>query len=359
MVRDLLSRIDLLTRIMVKKSTMDFMLTDLILFGSKAAIFALSFILAIVVPVIIIKKTGSKEESKKLKIKNLKSKQDNLVLNFNKFAQDKKTFKKYLKSVKKKDKEKKQNTKATSFVLSFNGDIMATQVDSLREEITLILNVAKDNDEVILLLESGGGSVAHYGLAASQLQRLRDKGMYLTICVDRVAGSGGYLMACVGSQIISAPFAFIGSIGVLANIPNIHDFLKKHDITYEEITAGEYKRTVTPFGKITEEKKERLKGQLSLIHEQFKNFVLKYRSGINLEEVATGEAWLAEQAFKKGLVDKIQASDDYIMEKLKTNNVYKISLAAKKTLLDKLSKKIKSQNILTEKFTKSFLPFFY
>ena len=320
-----------------------------LIFGLKALIFVIAFVLAIIIPVLVIKKIKPEDSKKKLlTVENLKEKYEKNILSFNLKTLNKKKLKKYLKSLK--ENTRKEVAKNSSFLLAFVGDKMATQVENLREEITLILNIATPKDEVILLLESPGGSVAHYGLAASQLQRLRDRNIPLTICVDKVAGSGGYLMACVGSQILSAPFAFIGSIGVLFGLPNIHDFLKKHDINYEEITAGEHKRTLTPFGEITEEKRNKLKEQLELVHDQFKNFVLKHRKNLDLKQVATGEAWLAEEAFKKGLVDKIQCSDDYIMERLKINQVYKISLAAKQNFLEKFSKKMETQSSLIEKF---------
>ncbi len=329
------------------------LLSDLTFFALKAFIFVLAFILSIVIPVLVIKKIKPEDNKKKrLKIENLKDKYQKNIFTLNAKTLDKKKLKKYLKSLK--QENKKQTDKNFSFVLSFIGDKMASQVENLREEITLILNVASPKDEVILLLESPGGSVAHYGLGASQLQRLRDNNIPLTICVDKVAGSGGYLMACVAHQIISAPFAFIGSIGVIFGLPNLYDFLKKHDINYEEITAGKHKRTLTPFGQITDEKRDRLKQQLELIHNQFKDFVLKHRNNIDLEKVATGEAWLAEEAFKRGLVDKIQCSDDYIMERLKVNNVYKISLSSKKSFLDKLSKKMDTDTSFTEKFFQFF-----
>ena len=217
---------------------------------------------------------------------------------------------------------------------------MATQVESLRDEVSLILSIAKPEDEVILLLESPGGGVAQYGLAASQLLRLRDSQLKLTVCVDTVAASGGYLMACVGNQILSAPFAMLGSIGVLFQMPNLYEFLKKRDITYEEVTAGKYKRTLTPFGKITKEKKQKLQEQINLVYSQFKDFIKKYREGLDFDKVATGEAWLGSEALKLKLVDKIQCSDDYIIEALKTRNVYKLKLKTEKKLLEKISKKI-------------------
>lgn len=343
---------------------MDFIWTDLFIFAFKIFVCAIAFIMVIVVPTLMIKQTSSKEKGHTLNIKNLKDKHFKNVLKINSKLLDKKDFKNYLKSHKKTQKKEKYKEKTTNYVLAFKGDIMATAVESLREEITLLLQIAKPQDEVILLLESPGGSVAHYGLAASQLQRLRDNNLKLTVCVDRVAASGGYLMACVGHQILSAPFAYIGSIGVLFGIPNVHDFLKKHDIRYEEITAGKYKRTLTPLSKVTEEKRDRLKEQLQLIHEQFKNFVAQYRSSINLEEVATGEAWLGQQALKMNLVDKIQCSDDYIMEKIKSQNVYQISISFKKSLLDKLSHKVESgqvavKNKLLQSWNDKFLPMFF
>ena len=332
-------------------------LADVAEFGLKAFIVVISFALC----ALIIKRIRPSEKlgKKSLKIENLKKQYEKYSQEFHQKTMDKKDFKNYLKSSapsdsfwkalfkkndpkqntdKKTGLEKKAERLPSLFVLSFKGDIMASQVKHLREEISLILNVVQPKDEVALLLESRGGSVSHYGLAANQLQRLRHNKVPLTVCVDKVAGSGGYLMACVGNQILASPFAFVGSIGVLMGLPNIHEFLKKHNISYEEFTAGKYKTTVTPLGEITKEKREKLKEQLELVHQQFKNFIQKYRD-INLEEVATGEAWLAETALQKGLVDKLKCSDDYILEKIKTHNVYKISLKQPQSLLEKLTNK--------------------
>ena len=160
--------------------------------------------------------------------------------------------------------------------------------------------------------------------------------------MDKVAASGGYLMACVGSQILASPFAYIGSIGVYSATPNVHEFLKKHNISYEEFTAGKYKRNVTPFSEVTEEKRKQLLEQLGLIHNQFKNFVKKYRN-LDMDKVGTGDHWLAEEAMKKGLVDKLQCSDDFILEKMKTHNVYKVSFERKKSFVENLSKKAKTE----------------
>ena len=257
------------------------------------------------------------------------------------------------------ENNKTENTKPASskksptlFVLSFEGDIKATEVSHLREEISILLNVAQPEDEVLLLLESPGGLVSHYGLASNQLQRIRDHKIPLTICVDRVAGSGGYLMACVANRILASPFALIGSIGVFSGVPNIHEFLKKHDVSYEEFTAGKFKRTVTPFSEITEEKKQQYQEQLNMVHIQFKNFVSKYRN-LDMEKIGTGEVWLAEAALEKGLVDELKCSDDYILEKIKSHKVYKISLKKDKTTLEKWMDKRKDTSQILEQITKT------
>ena len=276
---------------------------------------------------------------RRLKAVSLGGRGKDRALEFWQKTLSKKELKRRLKQRKKELSALQREKKPSSFVLSFSGDVMASQVEALREEVSLVLDLAGPKDDVILLLESRGGSVAHYGLGASQLERLRSHKIPLTVCVDRFAASGGYLMACAGDQIAAAPFAFLGSVGVLFGLPNIHEFLKKRDISYEEITAGKHKRTITPFGKITEEKRERLKEQLELIHGQFKRFVKTRRPGIDMERAATGEAWLAEEAMKLGLADRLQCSDDLIRERLKTNNVYKISLKAPPPFWEKIIKK--------------------
>ena len=257
------------------------------------------------------------------------------------------------------ENNKTENTKPTPskksptlFVLSFEGDIKATEVSHLREEISILLNVAQPEDEVLLLLESPGGLVSHYGLASNQLQRIRDHKIPLTICVDRVAGSGGYLMACVADRILASPFALIGSIGVFSGVPNIHEFLKKHDVSYEEFTAGKFKRTITPFSEITEEKKQQYQEQLNMVHIQFKNFVSKYRN-LDMEKIGTGEVWLAEAALEKGLVDELKCSDDYILEKIKSHKVYKISLKKEKSTLEKWMDKRNGTSQILEQITKT------
>ena len=326
----------------------------ILFFGLKAFIVVVSVLICVLVPIFVIRKSSPIDKDKKsLKLENLKKEYNDYIRQFYQKTMNKKNFKKYLKGFYK--NEKKESPKTSLFVLSFKGDIMASQVKNLRDEISFILEVAKPKDEVVILIESRGGSVSHYGLAANQLQRLRERDIPLTVCVDKVAGSGGYLMACVGNQILSSPFAFIGSIGVMFGVPNVHDFLKKHDVNYEEFTAGKFKRTVTPFGKITEEKKDRLQSQLNLIHDQFKNFVRRYRE-IDLEETATGEAWLAEEALKKGLVDKLQCSDDYILEQMKTRNVYKVSLKSPQSFFERiLSKRSVSEESLSPVFSRDFI----
>ena len=318
---------------------------ELFLFALKAVIIVISLLAVILIPLIVAQGKNLKDkQKKKLHFENLKDKINNYTTELQGKILDKKKWKLYLKDLKKKDKEVKK-TLPRSYVLEFVGDKMAAQTENLREEVSLILKVAKPEDEVILLLESRGGSVAHYGLAASQLKRLRDCGISLTVCVDKVAASGGYLMACVGNQILSAPFAFIGSIGVLYGIPNIHDLLKKNLVTYEELTAGKYKRTLTPFGKVTEEKREKLQEQINLVHQQFQGFLKQYRSDLDFNKVATGEAWLGEEALKLGLVDGIQCGDDYIMSRFKTRDVYKVALKKDDSLMDKIFGKFMSFNL--------------
>ena len=316
---------------------MDF-LYEIFLFLLKTLIIVVGLLAIILIPLALSYKRKT-DKKKKLELEDLKDQFKDHIQEFQHTHLDKKSYKNYLKKLKKEEPANKEK-KPSSFVLSFTGDKMATQVESLRDEVSLILNIAKPEDEVILLLESPGGAVAPYGLAASQLLRIRNSQLKLTICVDTVAASGGYLMACVGHQILSAPFAMIGSIGVLFQMPNIYEFLKKKDIAYEEVTAGKYKRTLTPFGKVTEEKKQKLQEQINLIYSQFKDFIKEYREGLDFDKVATGEAWLGEEALKLKLVDKIQCSDDYIIEALKTRHVYKIKLKAEKKLLEKITKKL-------------------
>lgn len=240
---------------------------------------------------------------------------------------------------KKPEKRKKDKTvKPSLYVIDFSGDIKASQVEQLREEVSAVLSIANPTDEIVVRLESPGGAVNGYGLAASQLQRLRDNKIPLTVCIDKMAASGGYLMACVANRIIAAPFAIIGSIGVVAQIPNFHRWLKKNDIDIELLTAGEYKRTLTLFAENTDKGRKKFQEDLEKIHEKFRDYVLENRQQLDIDKVSTGEHWLARDAFDLRLVDVLKTSDEYLHNKMQTFNCYKITTHGKQSLMAKLLK---------------------
>lgn len=260
----------------------------------------------------------------------------------------KKADKEKAKAEKKRLKSGEENTeedkKSRVFVLNFHGDVQASQVSSLRKEIDAVISLANpEKDEVLLKLESPGGVVHGYGLAASQLQRLKDQKIPLTIAVDKVAASGGYMMACIANKIVAAPFAIIGSVGVVAQVPNIHRLLKKHDIDVDVMTAGEYKRTVTLVGENTEKGKQKFQQELNETHLLFKQFVAEHRPQLNIDKVATGEHWFGLQAVGLQLVDAISTSDDLILSAIKEKEVIEIKYYYKKKLGQRLGDQFESR----------------
>ncbi len=255
-----------------------------------------------------------------------------------KHKQEKREKKEERKKHKKKFKKgKKEPDKKRLFVLDFEGDIHASAVNHLREEISAILTLAVPGDEIVVRLESGGGVVHGYGLAASQLQRIRDRDVALTVVVDKVAASGGYLMACVADKLIAAPFSIIGSIGVLAQIPNFNRLLKKHDVDFEQLYAGEYKRTLTLFGENSDKAREKMQQELEEVHQLFKDFIKRQRTGLDVAKVATGEHWLGSRALELGLVDELCTSDDYLMAARETADIVKVEYVEKQGLKEKIS----------------------
>ncbi|GAA5213311.1 protease SohB [Corallincola platygyrae] len=244
------------------------------------------------------------------------------------------------KEAKKAEKSGEHKEKKRTYVIDFKGSMDAREVEALREEISAVLSIAnKEQDELLVRLESPGGMVHGYGLAASQLTRVRDSGLSMTIAVDKVAASGGYMMACVGDKILAAPFSIIGSIGVVAQMPNFNKLLKKNDIEFEQHTAGEFKRTLTMFGENDDKAREKFKDDLEEIHGRFKSFITEYRADLDIEKVATGEHWLGAQAKELGLVDEIGTSDDYLLNAVNESDreVFKVKFATKKKLAEKLS----------------------
>ncbi|MDM7860715.1 protease SohB [Alteromonas sp. ASW11-36] len=301
---------------------------------------AVTIVVAIIVIIASIAAQAAKQKPGKGHL-SINSKSESLD-ELSRYAQETLLSKDQLKAHKKaekkalKEREKAAEEKANLFVLDFKGSMDAHEVEGLREEITAILTVATDKDEVLVKVESGGGVVHGYGLAASQLQRIKDKGIKLTIAVDKVAASGGYMMACVADIIIASRFAIIGSIGVIAQLPNFNKILKKNDIDFEQHTAGEYKRTLTMFGENNDAGREKFREELEDVHVMFKEFVQRHRPELDINKVATGEYWYGERALDLGLIDTIQTSDDFVLEANKSHKVYTVSYETKKTMAEKL-----------------------
>ncbi|MBU2865195.1 protease SohB [Reinekea forsetii] len=250
--------------------------------------------------------------------------------------------KKALKALEKDEKaKKKQQAKAPedkekAFSILFKGDIQASQVESLRREVTAILSIAEPGQEVVVSLESPGGAVSGYGLAASQLIRLKEAGLKLTICIDKVAASGGYMMACVGDRIYAAPFAIVGSIGVLSQVPNVHRFLKRFDVDVDVLTAGKHKAPLTLMGKNTEEGRQKHLEDLNAIHQRFKTLVSSQREQLDIDAVSEGDFWLAEDAIELNLVDEIKTSDEYLQSLAASKDVYRVTWEPQKSLEQRL-----------------------
>lgn len=244
------------------------------------------------------------------------------------------------KSIKRKTpKTKKKKIKQNLYVIDFKGDMRATAVTQLREEITALLSIMTPKDQVMIRLESPGGTIIDYGLAHAQLQRIKRNRNKLTVCVDRVAASGGYLMACVADHIIAAPFAYIGSIGVAMEMVNFHDLLEKNHIKPETITSKKFKRTLTPLSKTTDEARAKVREELGVHQAQFESTISQYRPHLDMDRVATGEYWCAENAIHLGLVDEIGTSDDFIVRSLADHQVYEVKAPVIKTMKQKFFEK--------------------
>jgi len=324
------------------------------LFLAKAITLIVSILLVVIVVVGLNHKSRSPELGH-IQVTNINEKFENLtetlkevVMNAETLKIEHKAEKKRLKSEKKENKKalkselKKESEAGESsrkqrvYVLDFEGDVQASAVSQLREEVTAVLSIAEEQDEVVLRLESPGGVVHGYGLAASQLSRIVDKKIQLTIAVDKVAASGGYMMACIADKLIAAPFAILGSIGVVAQIPNFHRLLKNKDIDVEILTAGEYKRTLTMFGENTEKGREKFVEELEDIHTLFKDFVHENRPIVDAEAVGTGEAWYGKRALEHKLVDALETSDAYIFDRCQDADVYHIKYVEDKSKMDKI-----------------------
>jgi len=311
-------------------------------YGLFLAKFATAVILLLffIIVILIVTSKSKQKANGKISIKNINEKYTEMERTLQNEILPNKTYKKLLKKDNKAAKKLKDHDsqKSKIFLVNFQGDIKASQVNQLREVITSILLVATPEDEVVVNLESPGGLVHGYGLAASQLKRLRNHNIPLTVAVDKVAASGGYMMACVANKIIAAPFAIIGSIGVLLQLPNFNRWLKHHRIDFEQLSAGDYKRTLTIFGENTTKGRQKMQEELEETHVLFKDFIKENRPILDVDTVASGEHWLAAKAYELRLVDTISTSDDYLLAAKDTKNIYEVKYEQKKSLAEKISK---------------------
>lgn len=297
-----------------------------------------TIVAGIVVVISVAAAAGRKASQEGLEVESLNKKHKSIATALQKAVLKKDEQKKEAKEEKKRDKAeaKRPSDRPRSYVINFKGDLKASAVPSLREEVSAILDVARPVDDVIVCLENHGGVVHEHGLAASQLARIRDREIPLIICVDKVAASGGYLMACVASKIYAAPFAILGSIGVLAQIPNFNRMLDSHGVDFEQITAGKYKRTVTMFGENTDEDRAKLKEELEDVHALFKAAISRYRPDLDLDKVATGEHWYGTTAIELGLADEIKTSDELLTELVADRDLYQLKYRIKQPLQKRL-----------------------
>lgn len=289
--------------------------------------------------VLVRARRGQQAHGNRIEVIDLNARYRDMARALKRAALPKKDF---LKSLKRDRKARKKREKGAErkrrriFVVDFHGDIKATEVGSLREIVSAILMETADGDEVLVRLENAGGMVTEHGLAASQLARFRQRKVVLTVAVDKVAASGGYLMACVAERIVAAPFAVIGSIGVVAQLPNFHRLLERGGVDFELHTAGEYKRTLTLFGENSDAGREKLREQLEETHTLFKDFIHEYRPDLDLGRVANGEYWHGTQAMELGLVDEIKTSDDYLMDASADASIYLVTYAVHKKAVERL-----------------------
>jgi serine protease SohB len=298
----------------------------------------ITFVAAAVVIIGTAAAAGRKASSEGLEVENLNQKYQDLASGLRKIVLRKDEWKAEAKAEKTRLKaaSKSSERRPRSFVIDFKGDLKASAVPSLREEVSAILAVATKDDQVIVRLENHGGVVHEHGLAASQLVRIRRREIPLLVSVDKVAASGGYLMACVANQIYAAPFAILGSIGVIAQLPNFNRMLDSHGVDFEQVTAGEYKRNVTMFGKNSDEDRAKLKEQLEDVHTLFKAAVSEYRPDMDLSKIATGEHWYGTQALELGLADEIKTSDELLSELAKERDIYRVTYKLKQPLQKRL-----------------------
>lgn len=303
----------------------------------------LTVIVTILIAVLILLRIVARAKTvdhEHLKVKSLNDKYRNMSLALKSVVFPRKALKKEFHDLKVKQKQERKSAAAPQkkriFVIEFVGDIRASGAASLREIVTGILTTAEQKDEVVLVLESTGGTVHGYGFAASQLLRFRNNGVKLTVAVDKVAASGGYMMACVADRILAAPFAIIGSIGVIGQMPNFNRMLKNLDIDYEQVTAGEYKRTLSVFGENTDKGRRKAQEDIDETHQLFKEFVIANRSQVDIEQIATGEHWYGTRALELNLVDELCTSDDYLYRSSENADLFLISYLRRKPFAERV-----------------------
>jgi protease-4 len=166
---------------------------------------------------------------------------------------------------------------------------------------------------IILRIDSPGGSTAASQEIYREIERTTPK-KKVVASMGNVAASGGYYIALAADKIVANPATLTGSIGVIMEIANFKEILRKIGVGHEAVKSGPYKDIGSPLRDMKADERRLLVELIGNVQQQFVNVVVKGRklSRDRVEKIADGRVFTGAQAKDLGLVDTLGSFEDAV-----------------------------------------------
>lgn len=170
-----------------------------------------------------------------------------------------------------------------------------------------MIEMAEDDERVkaiVLRVDSPGGTVAASEEIATYVKECEKP---VVVSVGDVGASGAYMISSQADSIWANPGSSVGSIGVIAQIPNVSGLLDMVGVEFQTFTAGEYKDAGSAYRDLTKEEEALIQGEVEEAYDQFIDIVAEGRGleRAKVEELAIGWTWSGVRAKELGLVDEV------------------------------------------------------
>jgi protease-4 len=198
-------------------------------------------------------------------------------------------------------------------VITIEGSISSDMAERTVRQLTRFADDASVK-AIVLRVESPGGGVASSQEIYEEVKRVRAGGKLVIASLGSIAASGGYFVACTADRIFANAGSMTGSIGVIVQLANAEDLLRRIGVEPTVITSGPFKDSGNPTRALRAEEREVFQALVEDVYQQFVDAVALGRN-LSVDEVrqaADGRIFTGRQAKELRLVDELGSLQDAI-----------------------------------------------